>query len=109
MHLTLEALSFLILVAFVAGGIDALAGGGGLLTVPVLLAAEAPPVAALATNRLQSTIGTGSTVIAYLRAGRNDLRTSALSAIGAFVASALAATAVQHVNRLISRRSCPSC
>ncbi|WP_260600124.1 TSUP family transporter [Sphingomonas endolithica] len=98
MHLTVDAFSFLILVAFIAGGIDALAGGGGLLTIPALLAAGVPPVAALATNKLQSTIGTGSAVLTFLRAGRIDLKAFAIPAAGAFCGSVLGATAVQHID-----------
>lgn len=98
MHLTIEAISFLLLVAFVAGAIDAMAGGGGLLTIPALMAVGVPPVAALATNKLQSTIGTGSAVLAFLRAGRIDLRAFALPAAGAFAGSVLGATIVQRVD-----------
>ncbi|MGH6745873.1 hypothetical protein EDF58_105335 [Novosphingobium sp. PhB57] len=98
MHLTLEAISFLVAIAFVAGTVDALAGGGGLLTIPALLMAGVPPIAALATNKLQSTIGTASAVVAFLRAGRVDLRAFAVPAAGAFAGSVLGATAVQHVD-----------
>lgn len=98
MHLAAETFSFLILIAFMAGGVDALAGGGGLLTIPALMAAGVPPVAALATNKLQSTIGTGSAVITFLRAGRIDLKAFAFPATGAFVGAILGATAVQHVD-----------
>ncbi len=41
-------------VAILAGFIDSLAGGGGLLTVPALMAAGLPPAQALATNKLQA-------------------------------------------------------
>lgn len=98
MELGVEAISFLIAVAFVAGAIDALAGGGGLLTIPALLSVGVPPVAAIGTNKLQSTIGTGSAVIAFMRTGRIDLRLFALPALGAFIGSALGATAVQHID-----------
>ncbi len=98
MHLTLEAISFLVAIAFVAGTVDALAGGGGLLTIPALLMAGVPPIAALATNKLQSTIGTASAVVAFLRAGRVDLRAFAVPAAGAFAGSVLGATAVQHID-----------
>lgn len=45
------------------GFIDTLAGGGGLLTLPALLLAGAPPLSALATNKLQGTFGTLSAVV----------------------------------------------
>ncbi|MFO5836669.1 TSUP family transporter, partial [Klebsiella pneumoniae] len=44
----------LFFVAILAGFIDSLAGGGGLLTVPALMAAGMPPAQALATNKLQA-------------------------------------------------------
>ena len=42
-----------------AGFVDAIAGGGGLIALPALLAAGVPPVVALGTNKVQSVIGTG--------------------------------------------------
>mgnify|MGYP006180817389 CR=1 FL=1 len=45
-------LAILALVAFVAGFIDAIAGGGGLLTIPALLMAGLPPHLVLGTNKL---------------------------------------------------------
>ncbi len=97
MELGIEAFAFLVAVAFVAGGIDAIAGGGGLLTIPALMAAGIPPVSALATNKLQSAVGTASAVAAFMRAGRVDLKAFALPAAGAFLGSALGAVAVLHI------------
>ena len=48
----LSTLAILVLVAFIAGFIDAIAGGGGLLTIPALLTAGLPPHLALGTNKL---------------------------------------------------------
>ena len=98
MDLTIQAISFLILIAFIAGGIDALAGGGGLLTIPALMTVGVPPVAALATNKLQSTLGTASAVVTFLRAGRVDIRAFTVPAVGAFCGSILGAMAVQRLN-----------
>jgi uncharacterized protein len=98
MQFTVEIFTFLLGVAFLAGTIDALAGGGGLLTIPALMAAGIPPVAALATNKLQSTIGTCSAFLTFLRAGHVDLRQFALPAVGAFAGSVGGATAVQFVD-----------
>src|SRR3546814_4719022 len=63
------------------------------------MAAGVPPVAALATNKLQSTIGTGSAFLTFWRAGHVDLRRFAWPAAGAFAGSVLGATAVQYVGR----------
>jgi uncharacterized membrane protein YfcA len=54
---SLEVLSILFVVALVAGFIDTLAGGGGLLTVPAFLILQIPPLEALATNKLQAVFG----------------------------------------------------
>jgi uncharacterized membrane protein YfcA len=56
-------------VAFAAGAIDAIAGGGGLLTVPALLAAGLPPHLAVATNKGQSTFGTLAALVRFARGG----------------------------------------
>jgi uncharacterized membrane protein YfcA len=48
-----------------AGYIDAIAGGGGLITVPTLLAVGLPPHLALGTNKLQSTLGVATALIRY--------------------------------------------
>ena len=98
MEVAAETLAFLAAIAFLAGTIDALAGGGGLLTLPAMMAAGVPPVAALATNKLQSTIGTASAFHTFWRAGHVDLRQFAVPAAAAFVGSALGATAVQHIS-----------
>lgn len=96
--LTADVLAFLVAAAFLAGVIDAMAGGGGLLTIPALMAAGVPPVAALATNKLQATIGTASAFWTFLRAGKVDLRQFALPAAGAAAGSMAGAGAVQFVD-----------
>lgn len=56
--LSWEMLLLLFGIAVLAGFIDTLAGGGGLITVPVLLLSGLPPIQALATNKIQSAFGT---------------------------------------------------
>ncbi|RPE79913.1 TSUP family transporter [Vulcaniibacterium tengchongense] len=94
----LEAVAALMAVAFVAGTIDALAGGGGLLTIPALMAAGLPPVAAIATNKLQSSFGTASAVVAFARQRRIDFRRFAVPALAAFLGSVLGACVLQAVD-----------
>jgi uncharacterized protein len=64
----------LVAVAVAAGFVDSIAGGGGLLTVPALLAAGLPPTTALATNKVQSTVGAGTAAVTYTRGGAVDPR-----------------------------------
>lgn len=54
-----------IIIAFIAGYIDAIAGGGGMLQIPVLLLGGLPPITALATNKFVSMVGTSFVVIKY--------------------------------------------
>lgn len=86
-----DLLLILIFVAFAAGIVDAIAGGGGLLTVPALLLAGLPPVAALATNKIQGAFGAASATVAYARAGQVRPRAQAGPAALASVAAGLGA------------------
>jgi uncharacterized protein len=56
-------------VGLIAGFVDAIAGGGGLLTVPALLATGLPVRRALGANKLQAATGTTLATLHYLRAG----------------------------------------
>lgn len=80
-HLTL----LLVCAAFVAGFVDAIAGGGGLISVPALLLAGASPIEALATNKLQGSFGAGTAAMAYARAGHvRPLDQVGMAAVAAF-------------------------
>lgn len=76
----------LVLAAFLAGFVDSIAGGGGLISVPALLLAGASPIEALATNKLQGTFGAATATVTYARAGhvrlREQLGMAVISAIG---------------------------
>lgn len=54
-------------VGFLAGFIDAVAGGGGMLTIPTLLASGLPPHVALGTNKLAASFGSFTASIAFYR------------------------------------------
>lgn len=64
-----DQLSLLFLTAALAGFIDAIAGGGGLITLPALLLMQIPPIQALATNKLQGSFGTLTSSLTMLRRG----------------------------------------
>ncbi|WP_062076881.1 TSUP family transporter [Demequina globuliformis] len=67
MDITWEILLLLAVVALLAGCLDTLAGGGGLITVPALMLAGLPPLQALATNKLQAPAGTGMATYQVIR------------------------------------------
>ena len=87
-------LLLLILAGFLAGFIDSIAGGGGLITVPALLLAGQPPLGALGTNKLQSLFGSASATYAYASKGHVDTsrqwRSAVLSALGSALGAYLA-------------------
>jgi uncharacterized membrane protein YfcA len=62
-------LGLLFMTAAVAGFIDAIAGGGGLITLPALMLTQIPPIQALATNKLQGSFGTLTSSLTMLRKG----------------------------------------
>ncbi len=86
-EVTTDLVALLMLAAFLAGFVDSIAGGGGLISVPALLLAGASPIETLATNKLQGTFGAGTAMVSYARAGHVRLRDqygmAAMSAIAA--------------------------
>lgn len=77
MEPTLSEALLLALAALVAGTIDAIAGGGGLVTLPALLATGLPTPLAFGTNKGQSVFGSGAALWRYARAGLVDGRRAA--------------------------------
>jgi len=88
--MSLLVLAVLALVGFASGFVDAIAGGGGLLTVPALALAGLDPVAAVATNKLAGTFGTASATLSFARAGKIE-RTMAPAALAACFGGVLGA------------------
>ena len=89
-----DTIMLLAAVGFIAGIVDSIAGGGGLLAIPALLLAGFDPVSALATNKLQGSFGTGSAVVAYARHGHIDFRSSKRMVATTFIAACLGVFAV---------------
>lgn len=99
--LTAQTYAWLTAAAALAGFIDAIAGGGGLITVPSLLAAGLPPVTALATNKLQSSFGIVIACWRYGRQGLIDFRAYGGTAALVFVAGMAGALLVTLVSNAV--------
>lgn len=95
LSLTLEVILMLTAVAAVAGFIDAIAGGGGLLTIPAMLLANIPPVLTLGTNKLQAASGALTASITMIKKGVVSPSKMKLAIAGAFIGSVLGTIAVQ--------------
>ncbi len=97
-YLSPETAVILMGVSLVAGFIDAIAGGGGLLTIPALLAAGLPTASALATNKLQSPFGSFSASLNFIRKGYVSLGEMWPAIACTFAGAALGAILVQSLD-----------
>ncbi|MBS0564612.1 MAG: TSUP family transporter [Proteobacteria bacterium] len=97
LEVTLTVALLLILAAFVAGTVDSIAGGGGLITVPALLLAGLPPVQALATNKVQGAFGAGTAALVYARKGHVRLAAQILPAALSFAAAFVGSRLVPYI------------
>ena len=84
-------LALLVLTSFVAGVVDAVAGGGGLFTLPALIACGLPPALAIATNKGQAAPGALSSFWTFFRRGAIDRRRAPLAFVLGFVGSLVGA------------------
>jgi uncharacterized membrane protein YfcA len=93
--------------AFAAGFVDSIAGGGGLITVPVLLSLGLSPQQALGTNKLQATFGSGSAAFHYSRAGLADWRQCGRGFAITFTGAAIGTLAVRAMHSGFLERLIP--
>src|SRR5688572_17410003 len=93
----------LVATAFCAGAIDAVAGGGGLLTVPALLLAGLPEHLTLGTNKGQSLFGSAAALTRYGRAGLVSWRQGRVAFPAALVGSFTGALAVLQLDPRLLR------
>jgi len=93
--------------AFIAGIIDSIAGGGGMITIPALLLAGIPPVEALGTNKLQGLFGSSSATIAYARKGHVNIREQWREALASLVGSVFGALLATVLPVAIMRTALP--
>jgi uncharacterized membrane protein YfcA len=103
----LDTALVLFVVALIAGLVDAIAGGGGLISVPALLWAGLPPVEALATNKAQAVFGSFTAAANFIHKGAVDLRRAAFSVVCTFVGAAAGALLVQHLGGELLARLIP--
>lgn len=82
------------LAALAGGFIDAISGGGGLLTIPALLLSGVPPHVALGTNKVSACMGTAVSLANYAKHGMVNWKMAAygipFSIIGSWLGSLLA-------------------
>jgi uncharacterized membrane protein YfcA len=92
---------------FIAGLIDSIAGGGGLITVPVLIGIGLPPQVALGTNKLQGSFGSGSAMLHFIRAGTVKLSDCWAGILWTTIGAALGVWAVQLLDAALLKQLIP--
>lgn len=97
-NVTIELLLFLFIIAFVAGFLDTLAGGGGLISLPALIISGVPPLSALGTNKLQGSMGTATATYMMLRTKEVYWENVKYLMLSAFLGSLLGTIAVQFID-----------
>jgi len=91
--MTLTADLFLIVcpLVFLAGFLDSIAGGGGIISLPAYYMAGLPPALAAGTNKLSAMMAAATATVNYARAGKVVLRVGVPAALGALLCSTLGA------------------
>ena len=82
---------FVIFIAGIAGFIDAVAGGGGVITMPAYMFAGIPPHNAYAINKLAAVTGSVTAAVKYIRGGAVDIKVSVIAAAGSAVGGLISA------------------
>lgn len=97
MALTWQMFAIICPLCFLAGFVDSVAGGGGLISLPAYYLAGLSPVVAAGTNKLSACIGTVAASGRFLAGHRVDVRVALLAALGAFPGSWLGAVLLQSI------------
>ena len=106
MDLGIDILAMLFAAAFIAAFIDAIAGGGGLITIPALLMTGMPPAMALGTNKLQAFGGALSASIYFLRKERSIYRVF-FHLTGDFIGSVIGTLLIQSLDASLIKKGLP--
>lgn len=105
--LSIQLKALLFSTGLVAGTIDAIAGGGGLITLPLLIAVGLPAPLALGTNKLQSSIGTFVATYNYFRNKLISFQVIMKGLMFGFVGASLGSLSAQHIDSSLLQMALP--
>jgi len=88
---------FLLISGVVAGGIDSIAGGGGLITLPTMILVLGPGAQAIGSNKIPAILAAGMALLVYIRAGHFNFKAS----VAFSAAVALGAAIGSHISPLL--------
>lgn len=98
MEVSLQMYLIVLPLAFLAALMDAIAGGGGLISLPAYLAAGLTPVLASGSNKFSAMFGSLTATIRFARSGRLPWAPALLAVLGALPCSYLGAELLKHVS-----------
>ncbi|WP_210496159.1 TSUP family transporter [Microvirga antarctica] len=96
-----DTLAALAAISLLAGFVDAIAGGGGLLTVPALILAGLDPAQAIATNKVQGSVAAASATWTFWRKGMIDWKSAWRFTLMAFLSGIAGALCVRFLPRAV--------
>lgn len=82
---------FVCIMVFIAGLIDSIAGGGGIISIPAYTLTGMPMHCVMGCNKFSSTCGTSFSVARFMANKAIDVKVAIISAVGAIVGSSIAA------------------
>ena len=88
-------------MVFLAGFVDAVAGGGGLISLPAYLFAGLPAHLASGTNKVVNAMGTALAAGNYIKSGKIDLRAGLTAALFALIGSAIGTRIALHLDQAV--------
>lgn len=74
MELSLSMLIFICIAGFLAAAVDSIAGGGGMISLPAIIAAGVPPHLALGTNKFASTWASFTSTLKFAKSGKINFK-----------------------------------
>lgn len=95
------------LTGLFGGFVDSIAGGGGIITVPVLLASGMPPHIALATNKLQSSFGSFTASFNYIHKGLVHLKDVLRGIFFTFIGASLGTISILYIDATFLNKLIP--
>lgn len=93
-----QSFIFLMIASFLAGFLDSIAGGGGLISLPAYMLSGLPMHMVYACNKFAAACGTSIATLRYYRNKMVDIPVGLTAAAGAFLCSAIAARIVLFLN-----------
>jgi len=98
MEMTIITASIMAATGFLAGFVDSIAGGGGIITVPVLLSLGLPPHLALGTNKLQACFGSITSTTRYYHKGLFTFKETWLGIVFTLIGALIGTILIQLIN-----------